>query len=189
MKDKEYPPSEGTAAKEAIADDRAFLEAMRDVARRDPVAEPPSRPKPPALARFTRMDQQDVLRESLLPVDDPALLDTGEELGFRRPGVPETVLRKLRRGQFVVDDEIDLHGLSAPRARDALRHFLKEATDRRLRCVRVVHGKGRRSGPRGPVLKHVVNGWLCRSNAVMAFASTRPVDGGTGAVYVLLRRG
>ncbi len=189
MKDKEYPSGQSSAADEPNADDRVFLEAMRNVARRNPVADPPSRPKPPPLARFTRMDQQDVLRESLLPVDDPAMLDTGEELGFRRPGVPETLLRKLRRGQFVVDDEIDLHGLSAPRARDALRNFLNEATDRRMRCVRVVHGKGRRSGPRGPVLKHVVNGWLRRSNAVMAFASARPVDGGTGAVYVLLRRG
>jgi DNA-nicking Smr family endonuclease len=143
MKDKVYPSSESPAAEEPLADDRVFLEAMRDVARRTPVADPPSRPKPPAQARFTRLDQQDVLRESLLPIDDPALLDTGEELGFRRPRVPETLLRKLRRGQFVIDDEIDLHGLSAPQARDALRSFLSEATDRRLRCVRVVHGKAR----------------------------------------------
>lgn len=144
-------------------------------------------PKPEAKARFTRADQAEVLRESLMPPTDEAALSTGEELSFRRPHVPDTVLVKLRRGHFAVDAEIDLHGLTGTEAKGALREFIAEATQRRFRCVRVIHGKGRRSGPRGPVLKHVVNHWLQRSDAVLAFGSARSVDGGSGAVYVLLQ--
>ena len=85
-----------------------------------------------------------------------------------------------------MEAEIDLHGLGRHAAHEALREFLADAFARGQRCVRVIHGKGRGSGPRGPVLKHVVNHWLRRMDAVAAFASARPVDGGTGAVYVLL---
>jgi DNA-nicking Smr family endonuclease len=143
-------------------------------------------PKPRPAARFTRAEERAVLRESLLPPADPALLDTGEELSFRRPGVGMDVLRRLRRGQFVVAAEIDLHGLGRHAAHEALREFIAEAVERGQGCVRVIHGKGRGSGQRGPVLKHVVNHWLRRMDEVLAFASARPVDGGTGAAYVLL---
>jgi DNA-nicking Smr family endonuclease len=165
---------------------RAFREAMNDVRplpAREPVA---AAPRPRAVARFARAGEREVLRESLLPPADPALLDTGEEIAYRRPGVREDVLRRLRRGQFAVAAEIDLHGLGRHAAHEALRQFIGEAATRSLRCVRVIHGKGRGSGPRGPVLKHVVNHWLRRMDDVVAFASARPVDGGTGAVYVLL---
>ena len=77
------------------------------------------------------------------------------------------MLTRLRRGAYVVDDEIDLHGMTGAEAKAALRKFIAECVDRRLRCVRVVHGKGRRSGPRGPVLKHVVNHWLQRADDVL----------------------
>ena len=154
-------------------DDRAtreFREAMRDV-RRLPRAGKTARavPKPPAKARFTRADQVEVLRESLLPPADEALLSTGDELSFRRPHVP------------------DLHGMTGAEAKAALREFVAESLEQRWRCVRVVHGKGRRSGPRGPVLKNVVNHWLRRADDVLAFGSARAVDGGSGAIYVLLR--
>jgi DNA-nicking Smr family endonuclease len=105
---------------------------------------------------------------------------------FRRSQVPARVLERLRRGEFALEDEIDLHGLTAVLAREALRGFLAEALFRQLRCVRVVHGKGLRSGPRGPVLKHAVNLWLRRIDRVLAFASAPRQNGGTGAVYVLL---
>ena len=172
-------------------DDRAtreFREAMRDV-RRLPRAGKTARavPKPPAKARFTRADQVEVLRESLLPPADEALLATGDELSFRRPHVPESVLTRLRRGAFVIDGEIDLHGMTGAEAKAALREFVAESLEQRWRCVRVVHGKGRRSGPRGPVLKNVVNHWLQRADDVLAFGSARAVDGGSGAIYVLLR--
>ncbi|MBC7983616.1 MAG: Smr/MutS family protein [Candidatus Obscuribacterales bacterium] len=143
-------------------------------------------PRPRATAKFTRADQQAVLRESLAPIADPALLETGDEISFRRAGVPETLIRKLRRGQFSVDAEIDLHGLTGPQARHALREFLSGQIIHGARCVRVIHGKGLGSGPRGPVLKNIVNRDLRRMSAVIAFGSARHVDGGSGAVYVLL---
>ena len=171
------------------AEARAFREAMRDVRRmkRAQRSHPPQ-PKPPAEARFTRADQREVLRESLQGPADESVLGTGDELSFRRPHVPESVLGRLRRGQFVVDAEIDLHGLSGAQAKAALREFIGVALERHMSCVRVVHGKGRRSGPRGPVLKNVVNHWLQRADDVLAFGSARAVDGGSGAVYVLLRK-
>lgn len=168
-------------------DDDLFREAMRDVKRLQAPERTVEAPKPPAEARFRRADEQAVLQESLnVPQDAAALLGTGDEIGFRRPHVPEVVLQKLRRGHYAVDAEIDLHGLNAAQAKHALRDFLVDAVARHWRCVRVVHGKGRRSGPRGPVLKHVVVHWLQRSNHVLAFGSARAVDGGSGALYVLL---
>lgn len=165
-----------------------FRKAMRDVKRLRTPERVIDAPKPPAQARFRRADEQAVLQESLMvPEDAAALIGTGEEIGFRRPHVSEAVLLKLRRGQFSVDGEIDLHGLNAAQAKHALREFIVEAAARRWHCIRVVHGKGRRSGPRGPVLKTVVFHWLQRSDHVLAFGSARPIDGGSGAVYVLLR--
>jgi DNA-nicking Smr family endonuclease len=169
-------------------DGQVFREAMRGVRRlrsTDKVA--PAGPKPPARARFTRADQLEVLKESLLPPSDEAMLATGDELSFRRPHIPESVLTKLRRGYYAVDAEIDLHGMTGAEAKAAMREFLTDAVYRRLSCVRIIHGKGRRSGPRGPVLKNVVNQWLQRIDAIQAFGSARQVDGGSGAVYVLLR--
>jgi DNA-nicking Smr family endonuclease len=140
----------------------------------------------PGRARFARQDRLAVLEESLTGgVDDP-LIASGDELAHRRPGVPESVLRKLRRGEYRVQGELDLHGLTVTQAQDALREFLAEALERRAGCVRIIHGKGLRSGHRGPVLKGEVSAVLRRTSAVVAYVSARPVDGGTGAVYVLL---
>lgn len=169
-------------------DDKLFREAMRDVRKLSSTVAKPSRPKPKPQARFTRADQKSVLVESLLDPDDPSLLETGDELRFRRPGVPETVLKRLRRGEFAVDAEIDLHGMTALEARAAMKTFIEQAVGRQMTCVRIIHGKGRRSGPRGPVLKNVVNLWLQRTNAVLAFGSPPPVHGGSGAVCVILKR-
>jgi DNA-nicking Smr family endonuclease len=168
-------------------DDELFRAAMRDVKPLPERIAAVTPPKPPAQARFTRADEQEVLRESLLPPADAAAVATGEELSFRRPHVTEAVLLKLRRGHYVVDAEVDLHGLNAAQARIVLRDFIAAAFAHNHSCVRIVHGKGKRSGSRGPVLKHLVNHWLQRIDAVLAFGSARAVDGGSGAVYVLLR--
>jgi len=113
---------------------------------------------------------------------------TGEAvLSFQRAGVRTQVVRRLRRGLYPVDDELDLHGLSQSAARSQLADFIAHSRDRGYRCVRVIHGKGYRSGARGPVLKTAVNLWLRRHADVMAFVSARAIDGGAGAVYVLLR--
>jgi DNA-nicking Smr family endonuclease len=95
-------------------------------------------------------------------------------------------MRKLKRGQFPVEAEIDLHGLRQHAAQAALRQFLSECLRRGLQCVCVIHGKGLRSGPGGPVLKVIVHHWLRKVEDVAAFATARPADGGSGAVYVLL---
>lgn len=169
-------------------DREIFRAAMRDVKPLAPAKRQPQAPKPRPAARFTRSDQQEVLRESLLPPEDEALLSTGDELSFRRPHVPEAVLLKLRRGQYAVDAEIDLHGLNGAQAKAALREFMADAVAQGMGCVRIVHGKGKGSGPRGPVLKNMVNSWLQRLGVVLAFGSARTVEGGSGAVHVLLKR-
>jgi DNA-nicking Smr family endonuclease len=113
---------------------------------------------------------------------------TGEgTLTFARAGVRIQVMRRLRRGLYPTEEELDLHGLSQTAARDRLADFIARSRDAGLRCVRIIHGKGYRSGARGPVLKTAVNLWLRRHTDVMAFASARPIDGGAGAMYVLLR--
>lgn len=169
-------------------DDRIFREAMRGVRRMREPADRPAPPRPRAVARFTRAETAAVLRESLGPPPEAALLESADELGFAGQGTPRDALRRLRRGQYAVQAAIDLHGLGRAAAHEALRDFIGASAAAGLRCVRVIHGKGRRSGARGPVLKRVVDHWLRRMEAVAAFASARPVDGGTGAVYVLLSR-
>ena len=120
-----------------------------------------------------------------VPAEDSV---TGAEvLSFRRPGVRTQTLRHLRRGLFPVEDQLDLHGLNQSAARDSLAEFIEQSRGAGYRCVRIVHGKGYRSGARGPILKIAVNSWLKRHGDVMAFTSARTIDGGTGALYVLLR--
>jgi DNA-nicking Smr family endonuclease len=108
-------------------------------------------------------------------------------LSFQRSGVRLQVMRRLRRGLYPIEDELDLHGLTQTAARERLADFLARSRDGGCRCVRIIHGKGYRSGVRGPVLKTAVNLWLRRHTDVMAFVSARAIDGGAGAMYVLLR--
>ena len=168
-------------------DSEAFREAVKGVKRLD-APTPAAAPRPPPRARFRRLDEQRVLAESLELDPGDLMVEAGDELLFRRAGVAARLTERLKRGEFAVGDQIDLHGLSAREARAALREFLAEAVARRIGCVRVVHGKGLRSGPNGPVLKHAVNVWLRKVDAVLAFVSAPRRDGGTGAVYVLLAR-
>lgn len=115
------------------------------------------------------------------------LLHTDDELSFRRPGVGPDVLRKLRRGEWVIQDEIDLHGCRTDEAREQLGDFIREAIKRGLRCVRVIHGKGLGSKARQPILKRKVKVWLAQREDVIAFCQARPAEGGSGALVVLLR--
>jgi DNA-nicking Smr family endonuclease len=118
---------------------------------------------------------------------DPAEVETGEELLFARPGLQHGVLRKLRRGQYSHGAELDLHGMTVVIARQALALFLSECQHDGIRNVRIIHGKGNGSLRQQPILKSKVNHWLRQRNEVLAFCSARPIDGGTGALYVLLR--
>ncbi len=150
------------------------------------VAPSPNRPTPHP--RQTLQEQQQVLRDSLY--GEPHALDaqTGDELSFIRPGLQYRLLRKLRRGHFSVGAELDLHGMTVPVAQMELAAFLKNARTQGARCVRIIHGKGLRSRQGRPVLKHRLDRWLRMRDEVIAYSSARPVDGGTGAVYVLLKR-
>lgn len=172
---------------ETDTDSELFREAMRDVRPLENRARAtPAKRKPPARARFTAADRAMVLVESLQGIQDGDSSDTGDEISFRRAGVQDSVLRKLKRGEYRVEDVCDLHGLRVAEAKDALRGFLAEALARNLRCVRIIHGKGMGSGPRGPVLKTAVNMILRKTAPVLAFTSARRIDGGTGAINVLL---
>ena len=144
--------------------------------------------RPGARAAFRRADDRAVLDETLLHAAADLGVETGEEMLFHRPGVPRQVLRDLRRGRFSIEDELDLHGMITAEARDAVRAFLAGSAARGRTCVRIIHGKGRGSGPRGPVLKSSVNLWLRKHESVRAFCSARAPHGGTGAIYVLLAR-
>ncbi len=119
------------------------------------------------------------------PASSPVAGETA--LRFQRAGVRIQEMRKLRRGLFPAEDELDLHGLTQSAARDRLADFIVASRDAGIRCVRVIHGKGYRSGGRGAVLKTAVDLWLRRHLDVLAFASAKAIDGGTGALYVLLR--
>ena len=169
-------------------DTDAFRQAMQDV---KPIQQrsraPVAKRKPPARARFTAADRALVLVESLQGFGESDVTDSGDEISFRRDGVQDRVMRKLKRGEYRVEEVCDLHGLTVDEAKDALRSFLAEALARHLQCVRIIHGKGKGSGPKGPVIKTAVNMILRKTGPVLAFTSARRIDGGTGAINVLLR--
>ena len=150
----------------------------------------PERPRPPARARQRQRDEKAVLVESISDeFDAESLLDTDDALSFRRRGIGIDVVRKLRRGVWAIQAQLDLHGLRRDEARERLSEFLHEAARSGKRCVRVVHGKGHGSPGREPVLKAKVKSWLVQRNEVLAFTYARPADGGHGALIVLLRPG
>ncbi|MDP9013939.1 MAG: Smr/MutS family protein [Pseudomonadota bacterium] len=166
----------------------AFRAAVRDV---KPLAHTPlpgglARPRPKARLRKATPATES-LDEMMPLIPAPTLESGGDAVSFQRPGVRTQMVRRLRRGLIPVEDELDLHGLSQSAARDHLAEFLANSRNSGRRCVRIIHGKGYRSGARGPVLKVAVDLWLRRHLDVMAFTSARAIDGGTGAVYVLLR--
>jgi len=115
-------------------------------------------------------------------------LETGEELSYLKPGLQQRILRRLRRGQYSVQATIDLHEMNSQAAKASIVEFLQQARQHQCYCVKVIHGKGLRSKPGGPVLKKLVNAYLRKRSDVLAFTSARPSDGGTGAIYVLLEK-
>lgn len=166
---------------------RLFREAVKDVVPLPDDRVAPWRPRPLPVPRQTSLNEAQVIHELLSDAVDLHDLETGEELVYVHPGVQRGVLRKLRRGLFSVDGELDLHGMTVPVARQALVEFLRQCQRHHARCVRIIHGKGNGSLGKQPVLKAKVGHWLRQRNDVLAYSSARPVDGGTGAIYVLLR--
>mgnify|MGYP000246335783 CR=1 FL=1 len=146
----------------------------------------PSKPKP-IPQQFIR-DEKQALRDSLSDGYIPAHeLESGEELLYLREGQSPSVLSKLRRGHWVVQANLDLHGLISDEARTQVAEFLAACKKRGIRCVRIVHGKGLGSRNREPILKHKVRNWLIQKDEVIAYAQARATDGGSGAVIVLLK--
>jgi DNA-nicking Smr family endonuclease len=147
----------------------------------------PQRPKPPATARQRERDEAAVMLEAISDeFDVESLLDTDDALSFRRADIGPEVVRKLRRGVWAIQAQLDLHGLRREEARERLNRFIFEARRGGLRCVRVIHGKGNGSPGREPVLKGKVKSWLVQKKDVIAFTQARASDGGHGALLVLL---
>jgi DNA-nicking Smr family endonuclease len=192
--------ADGPAADVSAADDaHVFRSAVRDVKPLSHPAPPAGLAKAPARARRRKPPVVHENLDDAMPLIDAgqvisgaaegaaAAISGGAALTFQRAGVQTQVLRRLRRGLFPIEAELDLHGLTQTAARDQLARFLTQSRDAGCRCVRIIHGKGYRSGARGPILKIAVDLWLKRHLDVMAFTSARAIDGGTGALYVLLR--
>lgn len=170
------------------ADDAAlFRTAIGPVQLHVAAPEPPPRVRPAVQARSRTRDDAEVLRELAHGGFEGTDSDGTELLEYLAPGYSPKILRKLKRGQYVLGDEFDLHQCNVDTARWALNHFLGEARARGVLAVRVVHGKGLRSGPEGPVLKRLTETALRQRKDVIAFASCKPGGGGSGAVMVLLK--
>ena len=170
-------------------DQALFRASVNDVTPLPPhkrIAPHPSPPPPRPLRRNVEDEQvpRDMFSDSL----GPDALNTDEELLFCRSGLQHNVLRKLRRGQYNITAELDLHGLRVEEARQALSQFLHHCWLHKKQCVHIIHGKGYGSHQNKPVLKNRVNHWLRQHDEVLAFCSARPMDGGTGAIYLLLKR-
>ena len=163
------------------SDDDSFRRAMDDVRplRQDRAVPYRKRRRPEPLNLPVDDDAHERLAD--LAIETPAFLE------FQRPGIQHRVYRDLQRGVIEPEATLDLHGLRVAEARRALARFLRQSTERRLRCVRVVHGRGRGSEQQ-PVLKQKTNQWLRQPEEVLAFCSAPRWDGGTGATYVLLSR-
>jgi DNA-nicking Smr family endonuclease len=172
-------------------DKSTFKNAMKGVRRLNndhhnriefPVKRPPARP----IQRLK--DHQQVIQDMMSDPVDEADIVTGDELFFVRTGIQNNVIRKLKRGQYAIEDELDLHGQTSTEAKLSVAEFLLFCTQNGLKVVRIIHGKGRGSFNKQAVLKVKVNHWLQQRDEVLAFCSARQIDGGTGALYVLLKR-
>jgi len=183
---RRHPPSRAAAAD--TADDLAlFRKAVADAV---PLTSDRVHHEPPKAAPIPRQRQRDeaaALAESLAPAPLEVLLEGGDELSYLKSGLPRTLLRDLRRGRWVCEDQLDLHGLNRLDARAALAEFVAASLLRGARCLRIIHGKGKGSPGREPVLKELVRRWLAGRDEVLAYCQTLAADGGGGAVAVLLK--
>ena len=189
LRQREEAARRAEAQKRADAERNLFQRAAGKVQRLPEHGRVHHVPAPPApIPAQRQLDDQRVLKESISDeFDTTTLLEVDDALSFRRRGVGIDVARKLRRGEWSIQGEIDLHGLRTDDAREALAGFLREAVRQGWRCVRVVHGKGLGSPGKTPVLKGKVHGWLVQKDEVLAFVQARADEGGAGALVVLLR--
>lgn len=176
--------------KQALSDEDLdlFRESVGEVKRIVDDRADTGKPSPGPIPSQLHQDEQRVRDEMLADQYDPNHLNLADGISFQRAGVQNSVIRKLRRGQYSIGSELDLHGMTSREARLALIEFLSEARKAHQHCVRIIHGKGLRSSNKGPVLKPKVAKWLTQFDNVLAYCTARPTDGGTGAIYVLLKK-
>jgi DNA-nicking Smr family endonuclease len=171
---KQLPPGERELFRSAVEDTKPLDHDQAEPYRRRPpplpILQPPDLADPELLAELSEAE-----------------VETHEYLLFARPGVQNRVVHDLQRGYLAVETELDLHGLTVAAAQRVLNEFLDDCRRTRVRCARIIHGKGSRSAQSQPVLKCKVNYWLRLRAEVLAFCSATRRDGGTGALYVLLR--
>lgn len=185
MKRPATPPS-------TIDEDEAglFQEAVKGVRPlkqpRAHLPTPKPHPTPQQLLRDECQALADSLSDGFIPAHE---MESGEELLYLRDGHSPDILRKLRRGHWVVQGQLDLHGMVVEEARAHVAEFLTHCKKRGTRCVRIIHGKGLGSKNREPVLKNKLRSWLMQRDEVIAYCQARAVDGGSGAVVVLLKAG
>lgn len=165
---------------------RAAIGAVKPIREVDPPANAKPRPKP--RARMAERDDAEAHTEFARLLRDSAPLEAGDTASYRRENLPTRLFQRLKRGQFSVQDELDLHGATAAQAESLLRQFLLEAHAHEHGCVRIIHGKGLQSDNGAPVLKNLMDRLLRQRNDVLAFHSAPPTQGGTGALLVLLAR-
>jgi len=183
---KPKPPAPGPVV--TPEDAALFREAIGEVREIAPPPARPERPRPPAEARMQERDEALALVQSRTASYLAATIDAAETLAYRRDETPEKVLKALKRGQYSIGGELDLHTLRAHDAERWLREFLAQSRAGGHACVRIIHGKGPRTVDGGSVLKALVDRMLRQRADVLAFASAPEAMGGTGAVLVLLAR-
>jgi DNA-nicking Smr family endonuclease len=162
-----------------------LLDGVKQISKHDKVVH--DTPKPRPIPKQSQRDERKVMQELLVSPSEHEDMQPGDSLSYVKTGIQKKVFRKLKRGQYSIEAELDLHGLTRLEAQQQLGEFVNECREYGIRCVRIIHGKGYGSSNQGPVIKPLVNQWLQRREEILAFCSARPVDGGTGAVYVLLK--
>lgn len=164
-----------------------FHAAMRDVA---PLSAPDkvisSTSRIPPIPRKERYPEK-AAAEDTLSDHISVEMETGDAWSYVRPGMPHQTLRRLRRGHWGIQDNLDLHGFTRDEAKQALSTFLDACMQKKFRCIHVIHGKGLGSKNREPVLKTRIGNWLMQRADVLAFCQAKPEDGGGGAILILLK--
>lgn len=166
--------------------DVSFKNSLESVQKMPQDRVTPYRPKLSPTPTQRLADDARVMEELLAESDEASSFHSGDELKYLKQGYPPQLLRRLRRGEFSIQEELDLHGLIAQEAKPAVHSFINEAANTGISAIRIVHGKGLHSRDKKPVLKNLILGWLRKNQYVIAVCSTPANDGSTGAIYVLI---
>ena len=169
-------------------DIKFFRDAVADVKPLKTQVKAHDRPKPKPYPNQRIADEQKVIEELADNLSDEWQELSGDELNYCRDGISRQIMRRLRNGRYIIEAELDLHGLRRDQAKQELVWFIQQCQLKALRCVRIIHGKGQRSPNKQPVLKSKTAAWLKQMDEILAYCTAPNTDGGTGALYVLLKR-